>query len=509
MYRRNPYRAVALTVAIGLALASTARSDEERAALLQASDEAKNLIVHIKGHAVEGAGVAFAVEGQTILGVTARHVVFKPNENPAQLEFRFKMWRQALKLVAAADDTLPLRGHPQQDLAVFRIDAAPLGLAQSELTLALGFDRLGDTSTLDPGAAIYTIGHAPGGTWLDSKAPGRLVGVEAFANPKQRDTLKLEHFCPPGHSGGGVFDQHWQLIGMIFDNQQPYCRGLRVETILAILQGWNLDAHWRQPPSNTTAHEAVKHFTVAVVDFDNRSGSPLPEIGAAACDIVTSFLFNMPKVTVVTRDRLNTVLREQRLSPTQLSSAGYSRIGHLLDADAVVTGSVTRYDVERRGYRNRGVNVLSDTYRMSITLQIIDIQSGIVRFSKDYDIRDVKAYTDAAVAPRRPQSRESELLRKLLTNEAVSGVQHAVRELTAGLSTSGKLIAMAIRSKPAGADISIGGVYYGKTPMDLDLSLGEHLIELKLPGYAPWEHRVNVEPGRNLDATLSPRADGG
>ncbi len=488
-----------LTTAVTLLFLGTmpARAEDGRADLSQASDKAKRLIVRITGANVEGSGVVFAVEGNSVYGFTARHVLFQQGKVLAGLKARFRMatWNQAF----------PLEGtkfHYRQDMAVFKVDVAALGLSAKEIAAAFGLDQLGATGNLDPGDEIYTIGHAMGGAWIDSKDPGHFIGLEAFAMPSQRDTLKLEHFCPPGHSGGGVFDAEWRLIGMIFDNQEPFCRALRIETVLSVLKDWKLDVQLRQAAGNEAAPAAAKNTTVAVVDFDNRSGVHLPDIGPAACDIVTSFLFNMPGVTVVTRNRLNTVLREQKLNPTKLSTQGISRLGQLLDADAVVTGSVTRYDVERKTLSR--YNLLADIYRMSINLQIIDIDSGVVKFSKGFEVERKKTYTDARGAPRRPQSRETELLHELLENQASEGVQLALREITAGLGTAGKLIAVPIHSTPEGADIVIGGIFYGTTPMVHDLSLGTHDIEIKLRGYAPWSYRVKVEPGRKIEAVLSP-----
>lgn len=481
-----------------LLAALPAGAQEDRAELLQRSAHAKKLIVRISGDGLDGAGIVFATDGSHVYGATAKHVLVAPGKKiRTGLRASFKMWHQALPVEGH-------RFHPRQDLATFKVDVRPLGLSVHDLKLALALDQLGSTAKLDPGDAIYTIGHATGGAWIDSKDPGRFIEREAFADPPQRDTLKLEHFCPPGHSGGGVFDGNWRLIGMIFDNQEPFCRALGIETVLSQVHDWKYDIQLQRPAETDVAPVASKGITVAVIDFDNRSGERLPDVGAAACDLVTSFLFNMPKVTVVTRDRLQSILREQQLNPTQMSTAGKSRVGRLVDADALVTGSVSRYDVERRTVRYRNTSMLSDTYRMSINLQIIDIDSGVIKFSKDYDVERVTPYPDARSAPSRPLSRESELLRELLEHQAREGVQTALRQITSGLDRAGKLIAVAVRSKPEGADVTVSGIYYGKTPLDLDLSLGVHEVEMKLPGYAPWRHRVNVGPDSTIEAVLSP-----
>lgn len=490
----------ALLIAL-LATAAPASAAKERVDLLQSSAEAKKLIVRIHGENVEGSGIIFAVEGTQIYGFTAKHVLVSRGKVITGLRARLKLWTQDLPIEGE-------RFHNKQDLATFRIDASSLGLSAAQLQQAIPLNQLGGTRNLDPGNAINTIGHAAGGAWIDSKTPGRFIEMETFANPGERDTLKLEHFCPPGHSGGGIFDDQWHLIGMIFDNQEPFCRGLRIETILSILNDWKYTVKLQPAARQEKVPTKQKTITVAVLDFDNRSGASLPEIGSAACDIVTSFLFNMPWLTVVTRERLDTILREQQLNPTRLSTEGVSRVGHLVDADAIVTGSVTRYDVERRTYNGYGTTILSDTYRMSINLQVIDIDSGIVRFSKEFTTENTKAYPDARSAPQKPLSREAELLQGLLVSQASEGVQQALREIGSGVDRAGKLISIPISTTPAGAEITINNIYYGKTPTRLDLSVGVHEIELRLPGYAPWRHRVNVVPGAGIEVVLSPQAQG-
>ncbi|MCP4660226.1 MAG: PEGA domain-containing protein, partial [bacterium] len=453
---------------------------------LMASAKAKKLIVRIAGDNVEGSGIVFGVDGNRVFGVTAKHVLFQRGKILTGLRAYLRPW----------NGSFPLQGtrfHHRKDMAVFEIDVASLGLSPGEIALAFALDQLGGTDDLDPGAEINTIGHATGGAWIDSKAPGRFIDFEAFADPAQRDTLKLEHFCPPGHSGGGVFDKDWHLIGMIFDNQEPFCRALKVESLQEILRDWKYDVQWQAAVPRDEAPAVPQILTVAVVDFDNRSGARLPEIGPAACDIVTSFLFNMPGVTVVTRDRLGSVLREQNLNPTKLSTEGYSRLGQILDADAIVTGSVTRYDVERRTLHSYDLNVLADIYRMSINLQVIDINSGVVEYSDEFEIDDKKTYPDGSSAPRRPLSRESELLHKLLKEQASEGVQRALRQIKAGPDSAGTLIAVPITSTPEGADILVNGIFEGTTPATLDLSSTVHEIEVRLRGYAPWRRRVNIE----------------
>lgn len=52
-----------------------------------------------------------------------------------------------------------------------------------------------------------------------------------------------------------------------------------------------------------------------------------------------------------------------------------------------------------------------------------------------------------------------------------------------------------LRSKPANATVEIDGKSIGKTPLMIDLSVGNHVIILGSSGYAPWKAEVSIAGG--------------
>lgn len=461
------------------------------------TEEAKKLIIRITAEGVEGAGIVVNVDEKYVYGVTAKHVLVSRGKPVSDLKARLRMWRQALPLEVD-------RAHYEKDLAAFRVDYGPLGLSAAEIRAALDFERLG-SSRMNAGSAVKAIGHAAGGAWIDSQDPG-YVASHDVSTSRGADTLVLQHvFCHPGYSGGGVFDDQWRLVGMIIDNQDPFCHALRMETVLTVLGDWSYEYLLEPARGNGQAPVAEDDITVAVVDFDNRSGADIPDIGPAGRDITTSFLSHLPGVRLVTRDRLQSVNRELYLAGTKGGAEDGSRLGKLLDADALVTGSVNRYDVERREFKGYGTTAAVDTYRMSITLQVIQVNTGEVKFSNTYPIERKMSYAQATSAPRRPLSRESELLEEILEHQAKEEIQRVLRELTVGLE-KGRLIPVPIATVPEGAEVVIAGVYEGTSPVTVHLMMGVHEIVLRKAGYAPWRRRVNVEPDFRLDVHLSPDA---
>jgi len=70
----------------------------------------------------------------------------------------------------------------------------------------------------------------------------------------------------------------------------------------------------------------------------------------------------------------------------------------------------------------------------------------------------------------------------------------------ARVSTTGVL---SIDSTPQGAEVYINGSYQGRTPIKLSINEGTYDVELRLPGYEPYQARVRVRAGQT--SRLAPR----
>ena len=349
-------------------------------------NRAELLVVRITAPTTEGAGIIFHTDGKHAYGITARHVLFQQGKKVEDLQAHFQAWPHK---------QFPVEGykfHHEEDLAVFKADLSSLNLSAADILRRIPLDQLGSSEDLDPGAQLHTMGHGAVGGWFSPKKEvklGRTEGKNAFL---------FELDCPQGHSGGAVFDKDWRLVGMMIEEDRPYCRALRIEPILKIVKAWKVDISLRVPPELVRDKAPQKQTTVAVVDFDNRSGRNLQDLGGVAQDITSSSLHDLPGVLLVTRDRINSVLKEANLSETVQSSKGISRLGQLLNADALVTGSIIRYDDERRTFEGYGTSALQDIVRMSISLQIIHVESGRVQFSKTFDDELTQQYPVASSA---------------------------------------------------------------------------------------------------------------
>jgi curli biogenesis system outer membrane secretion channel CsgG len=481
-------------LAIGFALAVTCLAapaalakEPKRADLFEDAEEAEKLVVRLTAPSTEGAGIIFQADAQYAYGITAKHVVFRQGKAVEGLKALFQPWPQDLPVTV-------YKLHFEEDLAVFQVDLRPLGLSLPEIQRAIPLNLLGSSENLDPGNKLWSVGHSTAGAWITPKEPFRFSRGDS-------KTFLFESPCPQGHSGGGVFDESWQLVGMMIEEERPFCRALRIEPIMKIVQGWKLEIGLRPAPKRERDPTQSAEITVAVVDFDNRSGRELPNIGALAQDITTTALYTVPGARLVTRDRLDSVQREHGLPTTFKSNDQIKAAGRLLKADALVTGSIMRSEVERRTFEGFGTNALQDISRMAISLQILDVDTGSVRFSKTFDIERTKQYPKATSAPGTPIDLTSELLTALL-DQAQKDMRSALLQVAAGRGRATQFVQVPVTTNPAGADVILKGAYIGSTPTTLQLTLDEHDIAIEMQGYESWHRRVKVQPGLRIDVSL-------
>lgn len=103
---------------------------------------------------------------------------------------------------------------------------------------------------------------------------------------------------------------------------------------------------------------------VAIFDFDNaaRSSTPYsflqgtgPDIGKAAADLLITRLVRDGSVMVVERNAINKLLAEQNLTNSdRTDSRTAAKLGQILGVDAIVLGSVTKYDFDDKTSRSGG-----------------------------------------------------------------------------------------------------------------------------------------------------------
>ena len=120
---------------------------------------------------------------------------------------------------------------------------------------------------------------------------------------------------------------------------------------------------------------------IAVVNFGNSSAWTWwgDNLGAAAADEMTTQLVKTARFTVIERTQIAAVLAEQNLGASgAVTAATAPKIGKLIGAQFLVTGSITQFSIERTsaGYRGIGGSVSTAESRMDV--RVINTDTGEV-----------------------------------------------------------------------------------------------------------------------------------
>lgn len=122
-----------------------------------------------------------------------------------------------------------------------------------------------------------------------------------------------------------------------------------------------------------------KKIKVAVFDFQNNSTWSWwgDRLGEAANDEFVTQLVNSGQFTVVERQKLQAILAEQGLGASgavQASSA--AKIGKLIGAQLIFTGSITAFSIKRTGASFMGVGANTAKADSKLDVRMIDTSTG-------------------------------------------------------------------------------------------------------------------------------------
>jgi len=118
---------------------------------------------------------------------------------------------------------------------------------------------------------------------------------------------------------------------------------------------------------------------VAVLAFENNTTLTIlgNRLGFAAADEVTTQLVKTGEFAVVERTLVETLLSEQKIGQSGLvDAATAARIGKLLGAQAVITGSITQFSLDRK---TAGIGRLAASYTEAesiVDVRMINVNTG-------------------------------------------------------------------------------------------------------------------------------------
>jgi curli biogenesis system outer membrane secretion channel CsgG len=120
---------------------------------------------------------------------------------------------------------------------------------------------------------------------------------------------------------------------------------------------------------------------VAVLNFDNNSTWSWwgDNLGQAAADELTTQLVNSGRFTVIERAQLAAIMAEQNLGASgRVTGDTAARIGKLLGAQLILTGSITQFSIERRSAGFRGIGGSIANAESKIDVRLVNTETGEV-----------------------------------------------------------------------------------------------------------------------------------
>lgn len=247
--RKHPKLTVPLTAVLCVFILHAAAAAVHAEVLSDEEAQTTELIVMIKSRLGIGAGIIFGSRDDRIYIATSNHVVRRGSKEASDIQV-------ALKSLPGQWFEAALTNHydaaPEVDLAVLSLK----NLEQYGINAcSLPFRRLGDTDALKRGQAVYPVGYPNGAPWAMPITPDRIAQVVG-----QQITFQSA-FISNGHSGGGLLNEHGDLIGMVRADQPPFGIAVNFGSILKSLRQWGYKVQLHTKPAiegRTLLHLAVQ-----------------------------------------------------------------------------------------------------------------------------------------------------------------------------------------------------------------------------------------------------------
>lgn len=141
----------------------------------------------------------------------------------------------------------------------------------------------------------------------------------------------------------------------------------------------------KSTPSSTQKLPAYsgKKVGIAIMDFETRVPHHGWRVGHGASDMLTTALVKTKKYRCFERDKLNSIMKEQKL---QMSGAvdptTAVQVGKLIGVKYIITGAVTEYGVGTSDYGAGGyVDFGKKTYKAAVDVRAVNVETGEIIFA--------------------------------------------------------------------------------------------------------------------------------
>lgn len=125
---------------------------------------------------------------------------------------------------------------------------------------------------------------------------------------------------------------------------------------------------------------------IAVMNFANNSQWHWwgDQLGGAAADELVTQLVKTNKFTVIERAQLQAILQEQQIGQAGLTTPSTAaKVGQLLGAQLILTGSITQFSIERTQLGIRGIGGAYSKAESKVDVRVVDTTTGEILLASD------------------------------------------------------------------------------------------------------------------------------
>ncbi|MCP4403049.1 MAG: SUMF1/EgtB/PvdO family nonheme iron enzyme, partial [bacterium] len=145
------------------------------------------------------------------------------------------------------------------DLAVLLVNLKQSTLSSEIFKESLPLTQLLSASDVRTGSTLYPIGHPSGIDWYLPTRPTTVYDIDG-------ERILLDFACDPGFSGGGAFNERWELVGMVRASNPPLCEAIAFDRIQDMLEKWRFRVSLNSGQSKPTAGQE-RHDSVSGINF--------------------------------------------------------------------------------------------------------------------------------------------------------------------------------------------------------------------------------------------------
>jgi len=118
------------------------------------------------------------------------------------------------------------------------------------------------------------------------------------------------------------------------------------------------------------------------MDFDNKSQHGGWRLGQGASDILTTELVKTGKFSVMEREQLASIIKEQDLGASgRFDASTAARIGKIIGVEYIITGAVTEYGMSSKSGGGGGVDVGAKGYHATVDIRMVNTTTGEIVFA--------------------------------------------------------------------------------------------------------------------------------